>query len=74
MNPIHGERGKFYYGIKCGNQACQESLALIAVPAQPSSQEAANLRGQIEGRSVRCPICAQETPIRQRQIFVLAVE
>lgn len=74
MNPIHGERGKFYYAIKCQNDQCHEFLALIEVPARPSHVEVKNLRKQIEGRSVRCPICTQETPIEQRQIFVLGVE
>jgi hypothetical protein len=74
MDPVHGERGKFYYGIKCGNLTCQEKLALIEVPARPSWEEAQGFLQQIEGRTVRCPICTQETPVQARQTFVLAVQ
>jgi hypothetical protein len=36
MQPIHGERGKQYFAIKCGNPQCQENLLLAELPHQVS--------------------------------------
>jgi hypothetical protein len=73
MTPIHGERGKQYYAIKCGNRECRESLILIEIPAQSSWEEDKALRGKLLNLNVRCLMCAQETPILERQLFVLDV-
>jgi hypothetical protein len=72
MDPISGERGKFYYGIKCGT--CEKSLPLIETPPKPSPKEADDLRQQIQDKIVRCPFCTQETPVRAPQILVLAAQ
>jgi hypothetical protein len=72
MDPIHAERGKFYYAIKCGNRECQKSLALIEIPAQPFPEQANVLKQRIEGSTVRCPFCTQRTQISKT--FVLEVK
>jgi hypothetical protein len=73
MNPIHAERGKFYYAIKCQNAQCQEPLPLIEAPIHLSFDEKKNLEKQVAGRVVRCPICTRETPIEQRRLYILGV-
>jgi hypothetical protein len=74
MDPINWERGKHYFAIRCPTAQCHQTLALIESPAQPSSKENEILWKQIEGRSVCCPICTQETPIERRQIVVLDLQ
>ena len=73
MHPIHGERGKFYYAIKCANPQCQELLTLAECPTPISDDEGENIQKRLHSLSVRCPICTQETPIEQRRIHVLGV-
>jgi hypothetical protein len=73
MLPIHGERGKLYYGVKCGNQNCRESLALIELPPRASSEQSQEIRRQLQDLTVRCLMCTQETLVSERQIFVLEV-
>ena len=74
MDPLNWERGKHYYSIRCQNVKCHQTLALAEVPDQLSAEELTDLRKQVEGQAVRCPICTQETPIEQRRVFVLEVQ
>lgn len=73
MEPIHGERGKYYYALKCQNPTCGEKLLLIEIPAYPSDQQRRDSWNQLQDPAVRCPICTQKTPIEQRLLFVLEV-
>lgn len=72
MIPIHGERGKCYYAIKCQNPQCQEPLLLEEL-ARPSWDDQEAAREKLQDLNVRCPICTRETPILQRQLYILEV-
>jgi hypothetical protein len=73
MNPINGERGKTYYGVKCQNRQCRRDLLLVEIPVQTAWHKLQVLRKPLHDLRVRCPVCTQETPVLERQLLVLAV-
>jgi hypothetical protein len=69
MNPLHGERGKFYYAVECKNRNCTQKLYVMENEGNSTRKPL----DQIYGQLVRCPICTQETPIESRKIIVIGV-
>ena len=69
MNPIHGERGKFYYAVECNNQDCRQKLYVQELESNATDDS----KGLVVGQSVRCPMCTQETLIEARRLVVIEV-
>jgi len=69
MNPIHGERGKFYYAMKCKNQNCKENLYFMETDNYTTEAQ----KHALDGKSVRCPMCTQETTIEASRMVVIGV-
>jgi phage FluMu protein Com len=62
MQPLHGERGRLYFAIKCSSPRCEEVLLLAEVNSVEKSD--------LDGKTVRCSVCTKETSIEDRRIFV----
>lgn len=73
INPLHGQRGKHYYAVRCANPQCREKLPLIEMSASADFDAGAAAKRQLINQAVRCPICTMNTPIIEAQIFVLEV-
>lgn len=69
MNPLHGERGKFYFAVECRNPDCKQQLFV----AEDDGSSTRKPLDQIYNQSVRCPICTQETLIESRGIVFIGV-
>ena len=73
INPLHGERGKFYYAIRCGNKSCHEKLPLAEIRPYPSPEKNRQVRDSLKGLTVRCLMCTHQTLVEERLLFVLEV-
>ncbi len=69
MNPIHGERGKFYYAVKCQNENCKENLYVLEI--EKGSTESA--KDSVVGKMFRCSTCTEETLIESRRMVTIEV-
>jgi hypothetical protein len=67
MRPIHGERGKQYWAIKCANPECAEKMLLIESSVFDSEGA---VRERFRSESVRCDMCARETSIIKSLLFI----
>lgn len=67
MRPIHGERGKQYWAIKCANPECAEKILLIESSVSDNEGE---VREKFRNDSVRCDMCAREMAVVKHLLFV----
>ncbi len=73
INPVQGERGKYYYAINCGNKQCGERLLVTETPPRAPSDVAEAIKAKVIGRSIRCFCCTKNTLIEDRAFIFMEI-